>query len=165
MKTQLIGVAIVVLTLGSAIALSKDVLPDYSAEESIDLAVESSGKQLASSIIKIEINVRAQYQFAPLLSRLLEAEKTTVNRKEILEFLDALWHPSRNREQWNGKQCSVVFRLTLENGSVAYFHVYLRNGKFPLITPYTGYDTASYENSSIIDYVLKLGVMLPENDR
>lgn len=126
----------------------KEISP-YSSKISIALADSSTGSHLAKGVSEIDFTIRKQPQIAPLIDETIKPNFVISDRQHIKQFFSILWRPTDRTSVWRGPNCSVAVRIATDNKKMAYFHIYLFNGKVPHITPWTGYDSASYINASL----------------
>jgi hypothetical protein len=130
----------------------------FSSEASIALASQMSGSDLAKNVSRIDITLRTQAGLIPLLQSGSPSDLVIVESRLIKRFFSALWNPADVTSEWSGPDCSMAVRITVAGSSPAYFHVYLRAGKVPLVTPWTGSDSATYANASILKLFEELGL-------
>ncbi len=132
-------------------------IEEYSAENSIALAALTSENGLSKSVSHIDCSLRSQSNMIPLLGISEKTDIRITNQREISQFFSALWSPSDIKSIWKGPNCSIAVRIGFHNHTPAYFHIYLIQEKVPQVTPWTGYDAATYKNASLLQFLKKVG--------
>jgi hypothetical protein len=134
----------------------------YSAQLSMALTSRATGQTFVQNGLKLEIFSSKQKSIAPLVGDGNPAVSiyATQNPLIIIQLFEELWRGDLI-EKWTGEPRTLAVVVDMGERGVAYFHVYLRTGSHVLITPHTGSDATTYENSAAVVLLRDNNIVIP----
>jgi len=128
--------------------------PEPSVELSRKLSDAALGPELLKEIEEINFYFQESLSIAPLIDYNARPAFSIIEPLLIRGLLERFWrNGSDNPNLWSYANASLVMVVRFRNGDVGYFHIYLVKGDEILMSPYTGYDAATYRADSFYDLI------------
>jgi hypothetical protein len=139
---------IALLTFASLLKSSAQV----SEVNSIAAFDSSKGVKIVKDIETLDVYFSEQKSITPIIELNSEAFLTIKSKKGIASIWEKIWkEDSAKPRLWPHGDCSLVLVARFKRGEIGYWHVYLRHKQVILMTPFTGYDSATYSADSLYE--------------